>query len=132
MSIFATEGKGHVTLEKTEGALFVSLSISKTHEPGRERRAREFFASLGIQPEEDYVIMGRSRVEDTQWIEWPVRGDADQLTDILLRAANEIYSITNEDPLELHFEELEDDRDAAKAGEQVYSFSPDPEPDECS
>lgn len=132
VSIFATEGEGYIMLEKMEGAIFVSLSISKTHEPGRERRARDFFASLGIQPEEDYEVKGCSRNEDTQCIEWPVIGDADQLTDTLLRAASEIYSITNEDPLELHFEEPEDDRDASKAGVRLYSFSPDPEPDETA
>ncbi|MCH8979475.1 MAG: hypothetical protein IH945_09590 [Armatimonadetes bacterium] len=57
-------------------------------------------------------------------------GDADDLTNILVRAATELYSITDEDPMDLQFEEHEDERDQYRGDIVMHTLYPMTGPDE--
>ena len=130
VTIASTDGERGLQLQKTEGDISIDLCINRSLEPGREVHARVFFEKMGIEPSVDYEMDGFSAGEESQMMQWPVTGDADDLTNLLVRAATELYSITDEDPIDLQFEEHEDERGRYKGDIVMHTLSPMTGPDE--
>lgn len=132
VSISSTDGEKGLLIQKKEDNVSITLCISRSAEPGREVHARAFFEEMGIEPSLDYEIEGISAGEGSQMLEWPVTIDADHLTDLLVRCATEIYSITDEEPIDLQFEECEDEGDRYKGEITLHTLYPTTHPDETA
>lgn len=105
-----TDGLKAFQMIKMEGELQVDLTFDNPGDGEREKKARAFFAKLGIRPTEDYLASNGGVSDATRVLAWPVKGGAKELTRMLQTVSDELCGIPDFGPLEIKFEEHPDER----------------------
>ncbi|HVT11115.1 MAG TPA: hypothetical protein VHE55_02520 [Fimbriimonadaceae bacterium] len=110
ISIFTPDGQHGFALWKQGGVVTANLIVEARKEPAREKRIREFFAGRSIQPSEDYMAGNGGVSDSTRVMSWPITGNADTVTSLAQRIAQELCDIPNHSGLDIQFEEQADER----------------------
>jgi hypothetical protein len=88
-----------------DGEVRVGLIFDWRKEPEEEEAARDFFASRGIAPVEDY-LGGNGDVHDAlRLLDWPLPVDADSVTTISRQILQELCGIEDHEALNISYEE---------------------------
>jgi hypothetical protein len=105
LSIFTPDGKRGFGLSAKDGSVQAGLTVEWRQEPQCEAKIRSFFSSLGVAPSQDYLA-GNGNVPDaTRILEYPVNGNADEVTALTKRILKELCGISLEEPLDIRYSE---------------------------
>ena len=87
-----------LSLGRREGGYGIHFFVHPRHDPTEDSRILSLFASMGVQPLEDYVCdRGRTRV-----LQFPIPSERDAIEQLCRRVLTEVYSMRRGDTLNYH------------------------------
>jgi hypothetical protein len=106
LKIFSPDcNRGFSLLKRRGEPITASIIIDWRKHPAKEKRARDFFAALTIQPDLDYLAGNGNVMDATRILHWSIGQDAAFVTEISERILIELCDIKQHEALNITFEE---------------------------
>jgi hypothetical protein len=103
LMIHSPDGNRGLSFSMQSGVTHVNFVVHVLEEPAKEDLIREYFASLGIEPTEDYLA-GNGLVRDASLIlSYPVNGNAEELTAMAQELLQNICNIAANEALQINY-----------------------------
>ena len=103
LSLFTTDGQRGCALCAKGGAVSVSFTVPWKTEPQREAAIRAFFRARGIVPGEDYLAGNGGDPAATRLLEYPLYGDAAELTTLTQSMLRELCGVSPTEALDIDY-----------------------------
>jgi hypothetical protein len=103
LMIFSPDGNRGMFFSSKYGAIEANLSVEVNPNPAREKKIRDFFSSLGVEPTSDYLAQNGNIPDSTRNLSYPVPGTASELTTLTKRILQDLCGISPDEPLSFSF-----------------------------
>lgn len=101
LHIFTPDGRRGTSLEVTDGAVSVDLSVDWRNDPQREAAIRAFFTARRIAPSIDFVSSNGEIPDAIRNLIYPVSGDTAEITALIKRILEELCGISPAEALDM-------------------------------
>ena len=108
LTIFTPDGQRGFALHHRGKQTEISLIIDWRREPAKEAKIRDLFRVLGVSATQDYVAGNGPIPDATRVLNYPLGGDAHEISTLCQRIFSEIYGVTPEDGLDITYQHHKD------------------------
>ena len=105
LSMFTPDGTRGFGLDAKDGIVTASLTVEWRQEGQREATIRSFFNSFGVIPSRDYLAGNGGVPDATRVLEYPVRGNAGEVTALTKRILQELCGVAPTEALNIEYRE---------------------------
>jgi hypothetical protein len=105
LSIFTPDGSRGFALTAREGLVEAGLILDRREEVEREAAVRSFFQALHVDASRDYVAANGGVPEATRILEYPLHGNAPEITAMARRILLELCAVSTEEGLSVTYRE---------------------------
>ena len=94
LSIFTADGQRGFGLSARDGLVQANLTVEWRDDPAKEAAIRAFFRDLGATPSQDYLAGNGGVADATRVLDYPLRGDAHEVTALTQRILSDICGVS--------------------------------------
>jgi hypothetical protein len=105
VGIFTSTGDRGFGLDAVKGRIEAVFTIEWRQEPQREAAIRAFFESRGIPSTEDYLAGNGGVPDASRVLNFPLTGNASEITDLTKRILQELCGVSSTEPLNIDYTE---------------------------
>jgi hypothetical protein len=105
LDFFTPAGDRGFGLWVTDGPIEAHFTVEWRQEPEREKAIRGVFASLSIDPSEDYLAGNGGVPDATRLLAYPLSGDAKDVAALAKRILQELCYVSPTEPLDIGYRE---------------------------
>jgi hypothetical protein len=103
IALFTPDGNRGFGLDARDGVVTAGLTVEWRQEPQKEADIREFFKALQIEPSRDYLAGNGGVPDATRVLDYPIKGDADQISALVKRILHELCGLSPGEPLDITY-----------------------------
>ncbi len=105
LHMFTPDGNRGFGLDAKDGVIWADLTVEWRQDAQREAAIRAFFSSLGIAPSQDYLAGNGGVPDATRILDYPVKGNAAEVTALTERILQELCGISPREALDISYRE---------------------------
>jgi hypothetical protein len=105
MRMFTPDGNRGFGFSARDGVVEADLTIEWRQEAQREAAIRAFFSSLGVAPSHDYLAGNGGVPNATRILDYPVKGNAAEVTALTKRILQELCGVSPTQALDISYRE---------------------------